>query len=185
MQKSFIDQEIENRLDQQCTLTKLERLIEWSLIRGLLKGLYKGEVNNKGGEKPYDSLMMFKAVLLGQWHSLSDPQLEHALRVRLDFIAFCGAPFERVPDASTLCRFRNRLIDSNKLKPLLNEINRQLQKEDLMVSQTKGAVLDATIIQSAARPKKSILVQVDEKGDSITYEDGSQPGVMKENQSAE
>ncbi|MBP3091443.1 transposase, partial [Neisseria meningitidis] len=26
---------------------------------------------------------MFKAVLLGQWHSLSDPELEHSLITRI------------------------------------------------------------------------------------------------------
>jgi Transposase domain (DUF772) len=33
---------------------------------------------------------MFKATPWGQWHSLSDPKLEHALTVRIDFIHFCG-----------------------------------------------------------------------------------------------
>ena len=32
---------------------------------------------------------MFKAVLLGQWHSLSDPELEHSLITRIDFNLFC------------------------------------------------------------------------------------------------
>ncbi|OED34534.1 transposase, partial [PVC group bacterium (ex Bugula neritina AB1)] len=31
---------------------------------------------------------MFKAVLLGQWYSLSDPNLEESLALRLDFIMF-------------------------------------------------------------------------------------------------
>ena len=32
---------------------------------------------------------MFKTVLLGQWHSLSDPELEHSLITRIDFNLFC------------------------------------------------------------------------------------------------
>ena len=32
------------------------------------------------GEGGYNKLSMFKAILLGQWHSLSDPKLEEALR---------------------------------------------------------------------------------------------------------
>ena len=52
---------------------------------------------------------MFKAVLLGQWYSLSDPELEEALTVRLDFMMFTDLE-SNVPDETTLCRFRNLLI---------------------------------------------------------------------------
>ena len=31
------------------------------------------------GQEPFDTLLMFKAILLGQWHSLSDAALEQAL----------------------------------------------------------------------------------------------------------
>jgi transposase, IS5 family len=44
---------------------------------------------------------MLKATPLGQWHSLSDPKLEHALTVRIDFIHFCGLTLsEAVIDAT-------------------------------------------------------------------------------------
>ncbi|OUC33179.1 transposase [Neisseria meningitidis] len=33
---------------------------------------------------------MFKAVLLGQWHSLSDPELEHSLITRFVIPAKAG-----------------------------------------------------------------------------------------------
>lgn len=55
---------------------------------------------------------MFKLMLLGQWHNLSDPQLEQALKMRVDFMVFTG--FEPAAggmrDATTICRFRNRLV---------------------------------------------------------------------------
>ncbi len=41
------------------------------------------------GRPAYPLLSMFKAVLLGQWHSLSDPELEHSLITRIDFNLFC------------------------------------------------------------------------------------------------
>ena len=44
----------------------------------------------QGGRPRYDVVKMFKVVLLGQWHNLSDNDLEQALRVRLDFLVFCG-----------------------------------------------------------------------------------------------
>ncbi|EOC17676.1 hypothetical protein NM2002020_1075 [Neisseria meningitidis 2002020] len=51
-------------------------------------------------------LSMFKAVLLGQWHSLSDPELEHSL-IPHRFNLFCRFDELSIPDYSTLCRYRN------------------------------------------------------------------------------
>jgi IS5 family transposase len=77
--------------------------------------------------------MMFKAILLGQWHSLSDRQLEESLLVRIDFMQFCGLDLsDAVPDETTLCRFRNRLIKAELLEGLLRQINEMLQGHGLM-----------------------------------------------------
>jgi IS5 family transposase len=129
--------------------------------------------------------MQSKAVLLGQRYSLSDPELEQALRVRLDFIAFTHLPLAQLPDATTLCRFRNRRVKANKLGLLLDEINRQLQGHQLMVQKTEGALLDATLISSAARPNRHYTVATDAEQQPVTYEDGSQPGCVEESQSAD
>ena len=126
------------------------------------KGLYKKDIEDKGGERPYDPVKMFKAILLGQWYSLSDPSLEEALSLRLDFMMFTGFELlEDCPDETTLCRFRNRLIDKNLLKNLFKEINSQLESLGLKIRNAPGAVLDATIIESAARPKRQIEIQDD------------------------
>ena len=68
---------------------------------------------------------MFKAVLLGQWHSLSDPELEHSLITRIDFNLFCRFDELSIPDYSTLCRYRNWLAQDDTLSELLELINRQ------------------------------------------------------------
>lgn len=103
----------------------------------------------RGGERPYDPIKMFKAILLGQWYSLSDPALEEALCVRLDFMIFTGFELlEDCPDETTLCRFRNRLIEHGLEKKLFNEINNQLEELGLKVRNASGAILDATIIES-------------------------------------
>ena len=192
-QMSFAQYEMLGRLQEDNVLLKINRLINWQAFRPILTGLYQREKSNAGGQIPHDALMMFKAILLCQWHSLSDPKLEAALRVRIDFILFCGIPsgahvdlLTDMPDETTLCRFRNRLINTGKLPILLAEINHQLQAHQLMVKHSAGAVLDATLITSAARPREEITVEVDSEGQAVTYEDGSQPGVrVSEKQSAD
>ena len=107
MQESFGSLELSHRVRKDNPLKKLSVLIDWELLRPHLQKLYKRDETRGGGQKPFDELMMFKAILLGQWHSLPDAKLEEALAVRLDFIDFCGLGLsDAVPDESTLCRFR-------------------------------------------------------------------------------
>jgi IS5 family transposase len=98
---------------------------------------------------------MFKAILLGQWHSLSDAALEQALCVRINFLHFCGLSLsDAIPEETTLCWFRNRLVINDRLDGLLASINEQIQSHGLMVKGMTGAVIDATLIESAARSFK-------------------------------
>ena len=87
-----------------------------------------------GGPTGYDPLNMFKAILLGQWHHLSDPGLEERLRGRLDFMAFTG--FEMgisIPDETTCCRFRNKLFALKLDKKLFRMLNQELEKLGLHI----------------------------------------------------
>ncbi len=98
---------------------------------------------------------MFKCLLLQSWHSLSDPKLEQSLRVRLDFLAFTGFSIgSALPDETSFCKFRNKLIIQNKIEPLFNKINQQLEGLGLKVKSTTVAIVDATLIDSQARPSK-------------------------------
>lgn len=159
---SFLSFEAKKRLGKSNNLVKLEKLLNWQAISVKLKNLYAYEINKKGGTKPYNNLKMFKAILLGQWYSLSDPELEEALTVRLDFMMFTGLE-SKVPDETTLCRFRNLLIKNGLDKILFEEINRQLEEIGLKIKNCDGAVIDATIIESVSRPKKIINVMPEDR----------------------
>ncbi len=187
MQMSFGALELSERLKRDNVLMKIDALIKWEELRPKLMGLYKRELSHGGGQEPFDALLMFKAILLGQWHSLSDAALEQALCVRIDFLQFCGLSLsDAIPDETTLCRFRNRLVTSNRLDGLLGSINEQLQSHGLMIKGATGAVIDATLIESAARPRKTITLEIDTEGKAVQFEDGSQPGIScTEEQSAD
>lgn len=139
---------------------KMAGVIDWGKFREKLKGFHRNEIDDRGGQRPYDVLKMFKAIVLGQWHSLSDPELEHSLRVRVDFILFCGFEMsETVPDETTLCRFRNQLVKLGLLEELFGMMNGQLEFCGLKIQKSRGAVVDATVIESAARPRKVVEVE--------------------------
>ena len=161
---SFFILGAQERLGRENKLVKIGQMINWGRFEKYFKGFYKNEVEDKGGNRPYEVLKMFKAVLLGQWYSLSDPDLEESLRVRLDFMLFTGFEFgEELPDETTLCRFRNRIMKMGVDKKLLNELNSQLEKLGLKVKSCKGAIIDATIIESASRPNRTIELTEEEE----------------------
>lgn len=156
----------EERLGKENKLIKMGQMIDWQRFEKYFKGFYKNEIEDKGGKRPYEVIKMFKAILLGQWYSLSDPDLEESLRVRLDFMYFTGFEFgENLPDETTLCRFRNRMVKMNIDKRVLNELNNQLEKKGLKVKSCKGAIIDATIIESAARPNRIIELEQEEESE--------------------
>ncbi|WP_143773706.1 transposase, partial [Neisseria dumasiana] len=105
---------MEKHLDR-FPLIKLDRILDRTPIEQYLTGRKTRYVRDNGGRPAYPLLSMFKAVLLGQWHSLSDPELEYSLITRIDFQLFCRFDDFCIPDHSTLCRFRNWLAQDNTL----------------------------------------------------------------------
>lgn len=160
----LFDSCIDKRLAKNNQLIKLELLIDWNPIKAILEKVHKrDELVNSGGFS-YNKLKMFKAILLGQWHSLSEAKLEEALNVRLDFMRFCGFELDdEIPDYSSLNRFRNKLITRKLEEKLLAEVNRQLENQELKVQKAEAAIIDATVIESKARPKRILAVSEDRK----------------------
>lgn len=73
---SFFMLGADKELKKHNKLIKLDLLIDWSKVKEHLKRIHKNDIDPKGGPKAYDNLKMFKAILLGQWHSLSDAELK-------------------------------------------------------------------------------------------------------------
>ncbi len=69
----------EERLGKENKLIKIGQMIDWKRFEKYFKGFYKNDIEDKGGKRPYDLIKMFKAILLGERYSLSDPGLEESL----------------------------------------------------------------------------------------------------------
>ena len=161
---SFLVQEAKHRLSKN-KLIQLSGLIDWNKL-----GEKMGKLGRSGyGPQGYSPVGLLKAIILQAWHNLSDEALEEALCVRLDFMVITG--LNPVPDHTTLCRFRNRLTELKLWDSLLLEVNHQLENRGLKVKETQGAIIDATIIESAARPCKELkAIAVDREEDMTSYQ---------------
>lgn len=129
-------------------LDRLHGLVKWYRFEKILHALR----DDGPGRPAYPPLAMFKVLLLQSLYGLSDAEAEEALADRLSFRRFVGlALADAVPDHSTICRFRNRLVDRGVLEKLFAELDRQLDKAGLILR--RGTMLDATIVETnAARP---------------------------------
>ena len=154
-QPSFADLAMSRR--RPSDLDRIAALIQWAPIEDRLRKLV-----DRQGRPPFPPLRMLRALLLAQWHTLSDRDLEAALDDRASFRRFCGlaaadpapdhstpitAPRSQHPDHSTLCRFRTALIERGLHAELLGIVNRQLEVQGYLLKQ--GTMIDATVIAAA------------------------------------
>jgi len=133
------------RLRRETDLDRIASLLNWGPVNYRLeKHCRKDE-----GRPPFPPLTMFRALLLAQWYGLSDRGLEEALCDRLSFRRFVELSIEEAtPDHTTLCRFRERLLQAGLERKLLAIVNAQLEAKSLMVK--CGTLIDATVVETAA-----------------------------------
>lgn len=129
------NQKLNQRLD------KIDQLVDWHPFERLLSRVYAAST----GRPNHCVFLLFKALLLQAWYSLSDYALEEALDDRLSFRRFVSlSTSEKAPDHSVFSRFRDELIKQGIHDRLFQELNRQLEQRGLIVRQ--GTLVDATVI---------------------------------------
>ena len=63
------------------------------------------------GPEGYDQIVLFKCLLIGQWHGMSNPKLEETLRVRFDALLFAELDLHcTVRDETPHFRSRNARV---------------------------------------------------------------------------
>lgn len=147
----FADVVANRRKVKKTFFNQINKVIDWEPIRRIIEDAYtKG--NSKTGRPSYDALVLFRIELLRVWYGLSDGEVEDQVNDRLSFSQFAGLSLEDdVPDSTTVCRFRNVLVEARLYDRLLNEINRQLENKGVLVK--KGAIVDASVTDTPRRPR--------------------------------
>jgi IS5 family transposase len=123
-------------------LAEIDSLIDWDAFRPIIGSMYNNKTE-RGGHPNIDEIVMFKMLVLQEWHGLSDPELERQVTDRISFQRFIGFP-KKVPDFTTVWLFRERLAKTGKDRELWKELQRQLEEKGLKVK--KGVIQDAAFI---------------------------------------
>ena len=133
-------------------LDEMERVVPWSALVELVAP-YAPE--RRRGRPPFAVETMLRIHFMQQWFTLSDPAMEEALHDVPMFRDFAGLGgwSERLPDESTILRFRH-LLEQHKLAPqILQTVNELLRAKGLMLR--AGTVVDATLIAAPSSTKNS------------------------------
>ena len=99
--------------------------------------------------------MMLRIHFLQQWFGLSDPAMEEALHETPMYREFAGIESGpvRLPDESTILRFRHLLEAHGLALGMLQAVNATLSARGLMLK--TGSVVDATLIQAPSSTKNA------------------------------
>lgn len=133
-------------------LQAVDLIMDWDTFSDLFE---KNSNISKYGATSYSKILLFKIILLQTWYNLSDPAVEEQINDRISFIKFLKISLDSpTPDHSTISRFRSFLLEKKLYDKLFREVNRQLISNSLIVK--NGAIVDATVVSSARRPRKVI-----------------------------
>jgi len=137
------------RLDaKKDPLLALDAVVPWEQFRGRLESIWRKpahERKSKAGRKPWDAIVMFKAIVLCDLYNLSDDQVEYQLRDRLSFARFLGLGLEDgVPDAKTVWLYREQLVQAGAVEALFDDFDRCLRDQGYHAK--GGQIIDASIV---------------------------------------
>jgi IS5 family transposase len=123
-----------------------EAVLDWTALEQIMAGIYA----SKTGRPSYPLLTLLRASLLGIWYHLSDVELAQTLFRDLLFRRFCHLELGGdVPEASTIGRFRAKLVEHDLWEVLLGEVNRQLEEKRIIMTEGRINIIDATPIEAA------------------------------------
>ena len=133
-------------------LGEMERVVPWSeLVALVLPYLPEG----RRGRPPFPAEAMLRIHFMQQWFNLSDPAMEDALHDVPLFRDFAGLGGwdDRLPDESTILRFRHVLEQHKLAVQILQTVNDLLTAKGLLLKQ--GTVVDATLIAAPSSTKNA------------------------------
>ena len=130
-------------------LKQMEQVVPWAALVELIAPYYP---EGKTGRPPFSLHTMVRIHFMQQWFTLSDPAMEEAFFDTPLYREFAQLDeFSRLPDESTILRFRHRLEKHKLAAQILATVNELLIERGLLLK--TGTVVDATLIAAPSSTK--------------------------------
>lgn len=133
-------------------LDEMDRVVPWSALVQIVEPY---SPRAKTGRPPFAIETMLRIHYLQQWFGLSDPAMEEALHDVPLYREFAGLSdgASRLPDETTILRFRHLLEVHDLAVDMLRVVNDILQAKGLMLR--TGTAVDATLIAAPSSTKNA------------------------------
>ena len=133
-------------------LDEMNRVVPWPALVALIQPHARGAHQALGGRPPFAVETMLRIHCLQLWWNLSDPAMEEELHERPLYRRFVGLEgAARLPDETTILRFRHLLQRHQIAAQVLATINAALAQQGLLLK--TGTVVDASIISAPSSTK--------------------------------
>lgn len=146
---------VTKRKRKRVFLDERNLVVPWTELVGLIQPFAPTGTGAKGGRPTFALETMLRIHFLQQWFGLSDSAMEEALHDTPLYCEFArlDAGIARLPDETTILRFRHLLEEHNLSIQLLVTINATLIAKGLMLK--TGTAVDATLIAAPSSTKNS------------------------------
>jgi IS5 family transposase len=126
-------------------LAKINETVDWKVFRPALERVRDKKRQSNVGPKGYDVILLFKIIILQSLYNLSDDATEFQILDRHSFGRFLDLHIsQKVPDATTICCFREDLIQAGIVEELFSTFDAHLRANGFMAM--KGQIVDASIV---------------------------------------
>lgn len=125
---------------KQRFLGRMDDVLPWEL---LLEPILKKYPKSRKGRRPIPARVMLRIYLMQQWYGLSDPAMEESLYDIESMRRFAGVSMQRVPDETTICKFRRFLVKHKMSEELFRFTKQHLSARGLAVS--RGKIIDPRV----------------------------------------
>lgn len=135
-------------------LEEMNKVVPWHALVALIQPHARGAHQALGGRPPFAVETMLRIHCLQLWWNLSDPAMEEELHERPLYRRFVGLDgAARLPDESTILRFRHLLEKHRLAEGLFAEVRALLEEKKLLLK--SGTIVDATIIAAPPSTKNA------------------------------
>lgn len=147
------DPRLQRLIDIGDQLEAYAQAVDFEMFRDALDQALDYRSGPQGGRPPFDSVLMFKILVIQAQNNLSDDRAEFLINDRLSFMRFLGLNLcDKVRDAKTIWAYRERLTQAGAIEGLFARFDEAIRDAGFIAM--SGQLVDSTLVSAPKQRNK-------------------------------